>query len=764
MAARVFTIRTIISLLMLAWCLAGPTAQAGDEVLDLFVGHWDVRAKTLQPVEIEFAYRETYEWVLGHHFVRGETAGMPDGTKNVSYGTYNRQLDRYPFWVFSSSGIWFSLSGTPSELPAGTWDAGARALTWKSPPVADISYEMRVVFADEHTRRWTFVVKHLAGTVLRQEGVATRRDEAKGAPEASPPVLTAPSPRTHEPAPVSKTRITELTPQMLSILLLLVIAVAPVLTLILSALLLWRYRHSVIRQMAARGGFDAPTADGQARAQKLDGDDPGAESNGRVLYRRAMLGPWREAVRYTVAGLALALVFAVAARFVYPLRLDFYGLLIGVMIYAWPIVPGLILIVPATWRLRSAFVAAYFAVFLLVILSAGGNAELVRATQFDGIELPAYSSAAPVGALGLWLVVNGLPTLAILLFFNKWARPVAPLVLGFVTSVVCGATVAYLGLFSPFGFEAAVGAAVFLNLHPGWLVGGTVLLSSAVLGMTGWALARGISQAYRRGNVSDQSLMLDALWLSFASYYAMWLIFGGLPWAATALIAFLVYKVALMLIRWITVYPSKITRDLTFLRVFSLGRRSDRLLNRVARYWRHIGNVQIITGPDVARSTVHPHQFLDFLSGKLATHFVRDAASLERSVAESNRSADLDGRFSMSNFFCSADSWQRLLPQLLQKDDVVLMDLRSFSAENAGCIHELNYLIGTLPLDRFVLVVDDTTNSSFLERTLREAWTALPPDSPNANRSPDEVHLHRYDSETRAVRLLVRRLCGSRSR
>ena len=196
----------------------------------------------------------------------------------------------------------------------------------------------------------------------------------------------------------------------------------------------------------------------------------------------------------------------------------------------------------------------------------------------------------------------------------------------------------------------------------------------------------------------------------------MWLIFGGLPWAATALIAFTLYKVALMILRWITVYPPKLTRDLTFLRVFSLGRRSDRLLNRVARYWRHIGNVQIITGPDLsARSTVHPHQFLDFLSGKLATHFVRDTVSLEHTVAEWNRFANLDGRFSISNFFCYADSWQRLLPQLLQKDDVVLMDLRSLSADNAGCIHELNYLIDKVPLDRFVLVVDDTTNFSFLE-------------------------------------------------
>ena len=87
-------------------------------------------------------------------------------------------------------------------------------------------------------------------------------------------------------------------------------------------------------------------------------------------------------------------------------------------------------------------------------------------------------------------MVNGVPTLAILLCFNKWARPVAPLVLGFVTAAVSGALVAYLGLFSSYGFEAAVGLAVFLNLHPGWLVAGTILLSSAIFGMIGWALAR----------------------------------------------------------------------------------------------------------------------------------------------------------------------------------------------------------------------------------------------------------------------------------
>jgi hypothetical protein len=39
-------------------------------------------------------------------------------------------------------------------------------------------------------------------------------------------------------------------------------------------------------------------------------------------------------------------VFALAARFVYPLRVDLPGLLIGVWIYAWPIVLALRLIIP----------------------------------------------------------------------------------------------------------------------------------------------------------------------------------------------------------------------------------------------------------------------------------------------------------------------------------------------------------------------------------------------------------------------------------
>jgi hypothetical protein len=239
----------------------------------------------------------------------------------------------------------------------------------------------------------------------------------------------------------------------------------------------------------------------------------------------------------------------------------------------------------------------------------------------------------------------------------------------------------------------------------------------------------------------------------------MWLIFGGLVWAATAAVGLLTFKLVLTAARRVQGAPESQSRDLTFLRVFSLGRRSDTLLDSVARHWRHIGSVQMITGPDVALSTVQPHQFLDFLSRKLDRHFVRDQASLARSLAERDRVRDPDGRFRINNFFCHADSWQAAVPHLVENGEAVLMDLRSFSATNAGCIHELHYLVQNVPFGRWLLVVDQTTDEAFLKNTLTATWDALTPASPNYQLPPADAALYHFVPGTKAMHGLLRRLC-----
>jgi hypothetical protein len=553
--------------------------------------------------------------------------------------------------------------------------------------------------------------------------------------------------------------VEELTPQVATSSLFLIIICAPILTLILSMVLLVRYRRAVTRAMAAAGEFRASvTATPQTAGPSPYRLDDGTGHGRPGLYRLATRAPWRSALQYAVAGLAFALVFALAARFVYPLRLDVPGFLIAVWIYAWPVVVALPLIVPGPRWVWAASVLAYFVVYALFGLWAAAIAD-VPEYRAGGIVLPARSGATPSGMTSLWLAANSGPTILMWFCFNRRVRAVAPLVLSLVTTAITGTWIALLALFSRRGVEAAVAVAVSLGLSVYWLVAAVVVLSLASFGALGWGLARWVAGAYRRRKLSDRSLMLDALWLLFASAYTMWLVLGGLAWAATAPAAFLAYKLVLGGQQRFARRASDATRGLTFLRVFSLGRRSDVLLDSVAKYWRHIGSVQVITGPDVALSTVQPHQFLDFLSGKLSRHFVRDQASLEHSLAARDRVRDPDGRFRINNFFCHADSWQPALPRLVEEGDAVLMDLRNFSSTNAGCIHELRHLAQNVPIDQCLLIVDHTTDEPFLERTLKEAWQQLSPESPNHRRSPDEATVHRFEPGPVALRRLVRRLC-----
>lgn len=67
---------------------------------------------------------------------------------------------------------------------------------------------------------------------------------------------------------------------------------------------------------------------------------------------------------------------------------------------------------------------------------------------------------------------------------------------------------------------------------------------------------------------------------------------------------------------------------LLLLRSFSLGKASERLFDALERYWRHAGSIQLIAGVDLATRTIEPHEFLDFMSGKLARRFIDGPAAL----------------------------------------------------------------------------------------------------------------------------------------
>ena len=159
----------MITILLSVLCLAASSARAQDNVLEKYVGRWDVTVKTLQPQKSDQTYIETYEWMLDRKFVRAKTEGKADGTEDMVVGGYDPMTKKYPFWIFSSTGTFLYLA-------PGSWDAPSRTLEWKSPPISDVSYLGRCIFSNERTRRCTLIVKAWFGKVLlEQESTAIRR-------------------------------------------------------------------------------------------------------------------------------------------------------------------------------------------------------------------------------------------------------------------------------------------------------------------------------------------------------------------------------------------------------------------------------------------------------------------------------------------------------------------------------------------------------------------------------------------------------------
>ena len=161
---RVSCSSAVVSLSLSVVCLAAP-ARAGEEVLELLIGEWDVRLKTLHPKRPDIVYRETHEWVLDRKFVRGRTSGRPDGTEDVMLSSYDTRFKNYPLWWFTSSNRYLSHYG----FAFANWDADTRTLTWKNPPNWPIHFDGRAVFNDDGTRSWSVKMTRWTGTVLLGE-------------------------------------------------------------------------------------------------------------------------------------------------------------------------------------------------------------------------------------------------------------------------------------------------------------------------------------------------------------------------------------------------------------------------------------------------------------------------------------------------------------------------------------------------------------------------------------------------------------------
>jgi hypothetical protein len=245
------------------------------------------------------------------------------------------------------------------------------------------------------------------------------------------------------------------------------------------------------------------------------------------------------------------------------------------------------------------------------------------------------------------------------------------------------------------------------------------LYALAALVLLGWITLAGLSRRYSKRKTSDQALNVDSIWLLAGISNCFEIGFEGFGLAVFPLgaLAFATYKLVARIGAVIQRRRQKVEAQnvsLLVLRVFSLGKKSERLFRAITKTWRYIGEVRLIAGPDLLRAGFDLPRLYAFLRRRLRKEIILDENDLHRRLDRLEGDPDPDGRFRLYEFLCTDETWTTALPQLVTRSYAVLMDLRGFSPKHAGCILEIRELARQRALERTVLVIDKESDLSLI--------------------------------------------------
>jgi hypothetical protein len=508
----------------------------------------------------------------------------------------------------------------------------------------------------------------------------------------------------------------------------LVIIFGTLLAAITSAFLLWLYKRAVMKEMTVHSLFKRklppPTpvinstdremtfniafTDFATRTEKSTSDYP--------KYLKAIHSLNQITKLYLIAGAFFATILTIAWIITSGSGFNISKFLLLFLCFSWPSVIVIYLINPI---IIKRIVLIYCLAFLLVAI-----VTLIRNPVLNIGQL-----------LFIWLYLDLPGTILLMFFMNRRIKAVGPVMLAFMVIAVSGSFI-FVDLVgnSATLLQSFVNIAHLLGMGAITLFISFFIIGFLLFGLAGWQFLRWIAYRYQKKRISDQSISIDALWLLFGVLQSFSLVFENWIWIFTGIIAFLVYKITLQAGFSLFFQKSENASEnsgLLLLRVFSLGLRSEKLFEMISKIFLRNDNINLIAGPDLVTSRIEPHEFLNFISGRLSRQFISDETGLEQHVSDIDVQHDPDGRYRVNEFFCNADTWQLTMQSLALISDVVLMDLRSFSKNNQGCIYEIRQLINSVALDRIVFIVDYTTDLVFLEETVKKLYYQIDAKSPN---------------------------------
>ncbi|MDA1053275.1 MAG: DUF1579 family protein, partial [Planctomycetota bacterium] len=181
MTNRAFKATYLILLVTLTASAQEQAANPKDEVLQRFVGVWDLKS-TLKPAKWnpeggEFTGKESTVWTLKNRVILIRDMSQPDGRKGLYISLHDAARDAYPFWCFDSNG----LMGTQWLLK---WNGDASAAVGRStdsPPAWTSGGQNR--FPDANTNLVSYWMRDENGELLLEN--SGRKDRLPAEREAA---------------------------------------------------------------------------------------------------------------------------------------------------------------------------------------------------------------------------------------------------------------------------------------------------------------------------------------------------------------------------------------------------------------------------------------------------------------------------------------------------------------------------------------------------------------------------------------------------
>lgn len=176
-------------------------------------------------------------------------------------------------------------------------------------------------------------------------------------------------------------------------------------------------------------------------------------------------------------------------------------------------------------------------------------------------------------------------------------------------------------------------------------------------------------------------------------------------------------------------FPYRPPFNLLALRVFGSSHLNNFLT--LIHDWRYFGTMNRLDGPDTVG--MNSRYFTSFLKGKINDAIVEDEQELANEFRQFSLKPDGDLLFSVNSMQCTNNTWKEAIQKMIDDADVIVLDFSNLNQKRQGISYELKKLVEEVPLQKILLLVDDSTDRNILDNLLQDFISNLPYTSPNRN-------------------------------